>query len=934
MIRRTLTSAILWSPLLVPAAAPSQEPRPPIPSRFVGKWIGESGMGESFTRRQTGTAAVITEFGHTIDRFEFDVAADGRVTGSGTATYRFSAQASANLIAAGISLSSELAGKTQKVDFTIKGTMSRYGRLQLDATPSQQLTLINAGQRQAMPAWNVFGGIDAEVELSGNRLMADAFGVTVIAGKTTKIAWRAKTQATFDEVRRPKLPQPEPDGKIPKAYVGRWKGSGKGYGKRPSKIGRADVLVDMGAVLDHFFFDVSPDGNVKGRGTANYWFDVSADARLILARQAPFAHLDGNVEEIDFDIGGTMSADGKLSLSSKPTRELQLINNGKPGPMGAWNVFGGIEGAVRPSGQELLVKAAGTLDALKMKFDWKAKKTEFQIEVELKGTVKPRNVTMETTYERWYPQGDKDEKTPANDLNVRATLLTWDGRPVADGLVKKFTFELIDVSTVPGVCMNWPPKDKATRDPDLRFDKDRNFLMVNVVGPNGDTAEVEGSMTKADAVISSYDWGGYGYLKVTAELHDNRGEIVGYLKGDPNLIKIPIPKRRPNSKVADYARQRMNAGDLPDDDDNENEPVGNGFKGDGLTLYEEYRGFYEDRKHVRGDLKKKDLFICVAKPSDLAYFERGIKLFEGLSELKVRYKLRKDELVQYTLEELLAEARAGSDAKLGMSRVINFNHADPSLHRVNQHALVMAKGTLDKHTMGMTFGLGPPKYTSGPVIDAQQLADFAARNPGYGESGLIGLGLAEGTIAHELCHAVGIDHHGTVPINNRSQGDYLVRWVITKKPDDTFTISEWRLEQNRDGTFTIEQGRTPIKVLTENGREVSPAVLWGVASQDSSTGSADRFVFEVPIGAYHGEHSGNAGCIVRYDYAWAYVAKAQPNVRYWVRRDDQGGFGLCDNPKGTGVNAPGHPPQPRYGDSVWAKGCKGQIVVNDAYERR
>ncbi len=72
---------VLFSVALLDGSTIAQEPRPAIPQRFVGKWVGEAGTGESFTRTQTGTAVVITEFAHKIDRFEFDVAADGKVTG-------------------------------------------------------------------------------------------------------------------------------------------------------------------------------------------------------------------------------------------------------------------------------------------------------------------------------------------------------------------------------------------------------------------------------------------------------------------------------------------------------------------------------------------------------------------------------------------------------------------------------------------------------------------------------------------------------------------------------------------------------------------------------------------------------------------------------------------------------------------------------------
>jgi hypothetical protein len=365
---------LLWSWLFLGAGAMAQEACPHIPPMYVGKWSGVTGTGESFTRTQTGTAVVVTDFGHSIDRFELMVAADGKVTGSGTATYRFNASTAANLIAAKVSAVAELDGKTQKVDFTISGTMTRMGKLKLEAKPAAALTLLNASKRETMPAWNVFSTLEAEVEASGGKLSAETFGVTVVNGKTTKIAWKVTSDAAVSVDKDAKLPAAEKDGRLPKIYVGRWEGSGKQRSKRQVKIGKADVLADLGAVIDEIVLDVADNGKVTGRGKATYWFDVSADAKLILARQAPYAHLDGNIQQIDFDVSGTMTSEGKMKLQAAPKKDLKRINNGKEESQGAWNVFGGIEAAVQPGGPLPIAKASGVVDALKMNIDWKVKK--------------------------------------------------------------------------------------------------------------------------------------------------------------------------------------------------------------------------------------------------------------------------------------------------------------------------------------------------------------------------------------------------------------------------------------------------------------------------------------------------------------------------------------------------------------------------------
>src|SRR5207302_4225671 len=104
--------------------------------------------------------------------------------------------------------------------------------------------------------------------------------------------------------------------------------------------------------------------------------------------------------------------------------------------------------------------------------------------------------------------------------------------------------------------------------------------------------------------------GAYGVLRVTADVAAL--QIPGYIKNDPaKKTKIPLPKRKDDSHIADFWKEDKGVDNLPDTDDEENDPEGDKHPGDGLTLNEEYRGFSENLKHVRANPKKKDLFIAI-----------------------------------------------------------------------------------------------------------------------------------------------------------------------------------------------------------------------------------------------------------------------------------------------------------------------------------
>src|SRR5262249_1723761 len=139
---------------------------------------------------------------------------------------------------------------------------------------------------------------------------------------------------------------------------------------------------------------------------------------------------------------------------------------------------------------------------------------------------------------------------------------------------------------------------------DLLFDTGRNpKLKIWEEGQKAETTQP--AITEAPATITSIDFGSFGRLKATATLEDGR-TIVGRYKDDAYLR---LPKRAPDSNIADAWKEQMGVTGKPDDADDDDQPAGDGHKGDGLTLYEEYRGFFAGGKHIRTRPDRKDLFI-------------------------------------------------------------------------------------------------------------------------------------------------------------------------------------------------------------------------------------------------------------------------------------------------------------------------------------
>ena len=135
-------------------------------------------------------------------------------------------------------------------------------------------------------------------------------------------------------------------------------------------------------------------------------------------------------------------------------------------------------------------------------------------------------------YTNWIPKGNLG--LPAhrgNSIAVTAKLQKkGGGGPQARA--DHFEFELVNVSKEPGVCMNFPVKN-ASDEPDLRFEDELNQPEPNA-GNTVDAAlirvfKLDEGLLVAEATVSSFDFGAYGEIRVTAHV-PGYDPIVGHLK--------------------------------------------------------------------------------------------------------------------------------------------------------------------------------------------------------------------------------------------------------------------------------------------------------------------------------------------------------------------------------------------------------------------
>ena len=553
-------------------------------------------------------------------------------------------------------------------------------------------------------------------------------------------------------------------------------------------------------------------------------------------------------------------------------------------------------------------------------------------------------------YPNWRPTAGRTETDIGVTLAIEAEIRQKSTNQPAPLIVPdKWSFNLVDVSKEPGVAMNWPAKAAAAITPDMAFDRGLNlqFDPNLTFSPDDTIADINNPSLEPNpshvlVFLVPHDWGGWATLNVTAVV--NGVSIRGYLELQPPLVSetsqpnILLPRRQSGSSIADVWKENHGVPvGTPDNDDSESNPKGDGQPGDGLTLWEEYRGFYMGRfckafgpqpegtpgancVHVEGDPNAKDFFIVNQMGAEGV---DGIGLFQFGSGLNVHYR-----------GLTLAEIGVMDPNDLSAYRAINFNHS-AGAHVVNEHAVILEWGSEGNET-GASATIPTSDFSckipSGQCGLLPKHADHIEINPNLKTSPLVAKGgYQEITteIAHELSHSVDVYHHG----------------------DGVDHYEDWSFDPNTGGVVSqvvdvngLHPGSpTPITVVTEDQLFQSvivgrTALELGLVDANGNPTPADRIYVGNAVCkgqvVQHGEHSGDALDFMRYDNARAYVHPRFSDVRVYVGYGEQNGVDLTDHPGGTGVNAPNRQPLPRYGDADVAHlrgNDRSQVDVNDSH---
>ncbi len=363
----------------------------------------------------------------------------------------------------------------------------------------------------------------------------------------------------------------------------------------------------------------------------------------------------------------------------------------------------------------------------------------------------PCEIDLTDTPAAWLPQGRQygtNAGDPGNTVTYTATITA--------GAPRKIRFFLEDVSSEPGICINYGTESNTT--PDLKFIQDGTANPSSVFdapSANGMTITTNDPVSSATVTVTCYDWGAWS--KIKACCLDAAGNAC---QSETSLKSIPVDEQPAGGNHIADAWQAIHASEAAtwDDDDY---PANMSRNGDGYSFYEEYRGTMQGfvGSHLRLDPGWKELFIY---DEDLLHLNghSGHK-FIFLTGLKIEY-VNVDPAVLMN----------GAGLAAGGHRWINHKSVFGKI--ANQYALHVKKFNLaGRGNWGLVDGpsLGPPR-TADPLvkIDSEQVAsDLSAAvtdqggNPNGAEQAAfqnVRDREITTTATHEMGHGCAVSHHG------------------------------------------------------------------------------------------------------------------------------------------------------------------------------
>ncbi|MCD6396608.1 MAG: hypothetical protein J7L71_03645 [Spirochaetaceae bacterium] len=381
----------------------------------------------------------------------------------------------------------------------------------------------------------------------------------------------------------------------------------------------------------------------------------------------------------------------------------------------------------------------------------------------------------------WLPMGGEEENTVSITAEIEED----------KNLAGKWEFTLYKVSNEKGYCLNSGEGEEY----DLEFVNNQEGFIETKDGEKDGEWIIETTETsnKAVVAIQSHDYGAWGKLKARVSVDG----IWYECKTENGDDYITVPFDEDEDRIADYWEEQYDVYDKDENWDEDPKPSGQNSNGDGISLYEEYRGFEDESyQHERLNPQVKELFV---RDEDGLVAQSGFDVVSGLR-------------VFYIGEDGWTGADEWSDSFYRLTvdsekRVVNFNTSGFG-HIVDQHALhvvmkekgeIILKGEDSYGCVFSTLDSRSPASTKYVAVFDDEIVkecrktvelemdmddEFVLTNE---EIEAIIEQLIIVTTLHEMGHGVGVEHHAPNP----SGGDKMCVMRYFSLEDIVLGLAPW-----------------------------------------------------------------------------------------------------------------------------------------------
>jgi hypothetical protein len=330
------------------------------------------------------------------------------------------------------------------------------------------------------------------------------------------------------------------------------------------------------------------------------------------------------------------------------------------------------------------------------------------------------------------------EYLPENNSKIKFKVYTKSKN--ASPVVIRFT--LSEVSKEPGTCLNEGVFNDQSPDALLNIDNSGVQFYRN----NDFSVQTVNEVSEAEVAVDIKDYGAYAEISAEINIAGDWYKVENDIN-DEYFLSIPMDENE--NLISDKWEKDNNifSKNLDIDYDEENEPKLDNLNGDGLSVFEEYRGLIAIGKHNRLNPEKKDLIVENQMGQGIL---DGINLFQTASGIEVLV-LNKNELSK--------------------DRIVNKNSKTGKF--MDQYGLIIKNGKgSEPNDYGEAKPFGKlfktPKLCTEIVIDNSALSSLPKD-------------FYDKTVAHELGHGVGAPHHSIAKKYNREWKVNLEKGTISPR---------------------------------------------------------------------------------------------------------------------------------------------------------